>query len=48
MSYKIGYTTAWTLMHMEGVNPCYNPKTASVEQASIAEGSVVYPNPSGG
>ena len=48
MSHKIGYTTAWTLMHMDGVNPCYNPKTASVEQAKIAEGPVVYPNPSNG
>ena len=24
MSHRIGYTTAWNLMHMQGVNPCYD------------------------
>ncbi len=23
MAHKVGYTTAWDLMYMEGVTPCY-------------------------
>jgi hypothetical protein len=32
-------------MHMEGVNPYFNPKKASLEHI-IIEGTAAYPNPS--
>ncbi len=51
MAHKIGYETAWTLMHLEANNPCFSPNTSLVEQhpaQSPVFEAQLYPNPTQG
>ena len=45
MAHKIGYTTAWTLMHMEGQYPCYWSTLSIKENNDLELDFVAYPNP---
>jgi len=50
MAHKIGYETAWNLMHLEGVTPCYSQVTSasSINAAPKDNDFLVYPNPTNG
>ncbi|MDG1658269.1 MAG: T9SS type A sorting domain-containing protein [Crocinitomicaceae bacterium] len=48
MAHKIGYTTAWTLMHMEGQYPCYGSTLSITENQELNFGFLAYPNPTNG
>jgi hypothetical protein len=56
MAHKIGYETAWNVMHLEGISPCYKvpkdslspcDKTTSIATHTI-DAISVYPNPTKG
>ena len=56
MAHKIGYETAWNVMHLEGISPCYKvpkdslescDKTTSIATHTLDE-LMVYPNPTNG
>jgi hypothetical protein len=48
MAHKVGYTTAWTVMHMEGQYPCYGSTLSITENKELDFGFVAYPNPTNG
>jgi hypothetical protein len=48
MSHKIGYTTAWTLMYMEGLAPCYNTQLSTVNHEDSDFRLIIHPNPTSG
>lgn len=48
MAHKIGYTTAWTVMHMEGQYPCYGSTLSTVENKDLEIDFVASPNPTNG
>jgi hypothetical protein len=48
MAHKVGYTTAWTVMHMEGQYPCYGSTLSITENKELDFGLVAYPNPTNG
>jgi len=48
MAHKIGYTTAWTVMHMEGQYPCYGSTLSIKENKDLEIDFVAYPNPTNG
>ena len=48
MAHKIGYTTAWTVMHMEGQYPCYGSTLSVTDDKELDFGLVAYPNPTNG
>ena len=56
MAHKIGYETAWNVMHLEGISPCYKvpkdslapcDKTTSIATHAF-DAISVYPNPTKG
>ena len=48
MAHKIGYTTAWTMMYMEGNNPCYESTLSINENRDLEFDFITYPNPTNG
>jgi hypothetical protein len=48
MAHKIGYTTAWTVMYMEGHNPCYGSTLSIKDNKDLEIDFVAYPNPTNG
>jgi hypothetical protein len=48
MAHKIGYTTAWTVMFMEGQYPCYGSTLSINESKDLEIDFVAYPNPTNG
>lgn len=48
MAHKIGYLTAWNVMHMQGFSPCYG-SILSIENKHMEEKEfTAYPNPTEG
>jgi hypothetical protein len=47
MAHKIGYETAWNLMYMEGITPCYLPLSIMTNNKEDVD-YLVYPNPTNG
>ena len=48
MAHKIGYTTAWTMMYMEGYNPCYESTLSIKKNKDLVFDFITYPNPTNG
>jgi hypothetical protein len=48
MAHKIGYTTAWTMMYMEGYNPCYESILSIKKNRDLEFDFITYPNPTNG
>ena len=48
MAHKIGYTTAWTMMCMEGYNPCYESTLSIKKNRDLEFDFIAYPNPTNG
>ena len=48
MAHKIGYETAWTVMYMEGHNPCYGSAMSIEDEQDLEIDVAVYPNPTNG
>ena len=48
MANKIGYTTAWNVMYLEGHTPCYDSTLSIIEKHDLEIDYVVYPNPTNG
>ena len=48
MAHKIGYTTAWNIMHMEGQYPCYETTLSINENKDLGIGFIANPNPTNG
>ncbi|MFT7157765.1 MAG: hypothetical protein ACI8Q1_002789 [Parvicella sp.] len=48
MAHKIGYETAWNVMHMEGLTPCYGSPLSLMTNNNTDVDYLVYPNPTNG
>ena len=48
MAHKIGYETAWHVMHLEGLNPCYSSALSIQANQHVEPNYLVYPNPTNG
>jgi hypothetical protein len=47
MAHKIGYETAWNVMYMKGITPCYLPLSIMTNNNEDLD-YLVYPNPTNG
>ncbi len=48
MAHKIGYETAWNVMHMNAISPCYNLPVSIVKNEGSDNKNLIYPNPTRG